>query len=91
MSFWATLSSDVSACRQRQPRDLRLVRVHQDLGHIIDGGDHVDLVVGPPVFAECAVFARYVVDGCETRVSTSRGIGYTEKGRTRSGKSASSE
>lgn len=43
--------------------NVRLVRVHQDLGSIADGGDDVDFVVCPSVFSEHAVIAGDVVDG----------------------------
>ena len=52
----------------RRPADLRLVRIHQDLGGIADGGNHVDFIIGPPVLAKHAVFAGDIVDGCKPKV-----------------------
>jgi hypothetical protein len=46
------------------PVDLRLVRVHQDLGRVADSGDDVDLVVCPSVFAKHAVVTGDIIDGC---------------------------
>lgn len=54
--------------RSHRKTDIRLVRIHQDLGCIADRGNYVDFIVGPSVFAKHTVLSGYIVDGYEEQL-----------------------